>query len=133
MEIYIVVNLFEERVVELKAEVGRPGERLDRETREHALAEEGVLADTPEDHKAEEVGAERLQQRQVAQRQHEALRASTGHPCEGQRPVLQCRCDNLHIGGQPKSYTWEEHQASLNHLVLPARSRVSTEKRGVSA
>lgn len=99
LEIYIVVNLFEERVVELKAEVGRPGERLHGETREHALAKEGVVADAPEDHKAEKVGAERLQQRHVAQGQHEASRAPARHPCEGQRPVLQCRCDYLHIGG----------------------------------
>ena len=118
LEIYVVVDLLEERVVELEPEVRRPSDCLGDEACEHQFSEKWVATDAAKDHEAKHVGAEGLKDRCEAQDEHEASCVPVRHAGEGHRLVLERRHNDLDVTCQSESYARQEDEASFDPVTI---------------
>ena len=93
-----MVDLLEERVVELDSQVGRPSDCLSDKTCEHQFPEKRVATHAAKHHEAKCVGAQGLDERYEAKTQHEASRMPVWHASEGYGLVFECRHNDLDVG-----------------------------------
>ena len=116
LELNVMINVLEERVIEFEAHEGRIREGLDDEAPEREAPQRAV--DPSEDHQGDHVGQDAGRERDVAESEDQRPRPAMRHRRESDRLVCVSRYDNLDVCRQAECYAREEHKALFDQLGL---------------
>ena len=111
LELYVMINVLEERVIEFEAHEGRIRERLDDEAPESEAPHRLIAVDTSEDHQADHVRQDAGRERDVAESEDQGPCPAMRHRRESDRLVSVSRYDNLYVCRQAECYAREEYKA----------------------
>ena len=116
LELHVMINVLEERVIEFEAHEGRIREGLDDEAPEREAPQRAV--DPSEDHQGDHVRQDAGRERDVAESEDQGPRPAMGHRRERDGLVPVSRYDNLDVCRQAECYAREEHKALFDQLGL---------------
>ena len=118
LELYVMINVLEERVIEFEAHEGRIREGLDDEAPEREAPQRLIGVDPSEDHQGDHVRQDAGRERDVAESEDQGPCPAMGHRRESDRLVSVSRYDNLDVCRQAECYAREEHKALFDQLGL---------------